>query len=75
MALSPKMGTVKYWFNGENGYGFIHPEDGSEAVFVHHTGVAPYSGVQGLHEGARVTYEVVRRKMGGLWAEEVCKAD
>jgi cold shock protein len=75
LALSPKVGTVKYWFNGENGYGFIHPEDGGEAVFVHHTGVAPYSGVEGLREGTRVTYEVVREKMCGLWAKEVCRVD
>jgi cold shock protein len=72
--LSQRTGIIKCWFNGEGGYGFIHPDDGGEAVFVHHTRVAPYIKAKSLH-GARVTYEVVRRKMGGLWAEKVYAAD
>ncbi|MDQ3966523.1 MAG: cold shock domain-containing protein, partial [Actinomycetota bacterium] len=38
--MSQRTGIVGCWFNGEGGYGFICPEDGGEAVFVHHTGIA-----------------------------------
>ncbi len=43
MALSQRMGIIKRWFGGEEGYGFIHPEAGGEAVFVHHTGIAAHA--------------------------------
>ncbi len=76
MALSQRMGVIKRWFGGEGGYGFIHPEDaGGEAVFVHHTGIAAHAKAKSLNEGARVTYEVVRKKTGGLWAKDVCRTN
>ncbi len=71
--LTQKTGIVGRWFNGEGGYGFIHPDDGGEAVFVHHTGIAAHTKARTLKAGGRVTYEVARRKMGGLWAKDVCK--
>jgi len=55
-------GTVK-WFNEEKGYGFITPDDGSEDLFVHHTGIVG-SGFKSLEEGARVSYEVTQGKKG-----------
>ena len=63
-------GTVK-WFNGEKGYGFIEPDDGSEDVFVHYTGIAG-SGFRSLEEGDKVTYEVGRGKKG-MQAQNVSK--
>ena len=63
-------GTVK-WFNDEKGFGFIAPEDGSEDVFVHHTGIAG-SGFKSLEEDERVTYEVTRGRKG-LQAANVSK--
>ena len=61
-------GTVK-WFNDEKGYGFISPDDGSEDVFVHYTGIEG-SGFKSLDEGAKVTYEVTQGQKG-LQAESV----
>jgi CspA family cold shock protein len=73
--LSQKTGIVERWFNGEGGYGFIHPDDGGEAVFVHHTGIAAHAKANSLKEGVRVSYEVVRRKMAGVWAKDVRTTD
>ena len=53
-------GTVK-WFNAQKGFGFIQPEDGSKDVFVHITAVQA-AGMQGLDEGQKVSYEVVRER-------------
>ena len=64
-------GTVK-WFNDEKGYGFISPDDGSEDVFVHYTGIEG-SGFKSLDEGAKVTYEVTQGQKG-LQAESVTLA-
>ncbi len=61
-------GTVK-WFSNEKGYGFIRPDDGSEDVFVHHTGIAG-DGFKSLQEGDKVTYEVTQGRKG-LQAENV----
>ena len=69
--LNQKTGIVERWFNGEGGYGFIHPEEGGEAVFVHHTGIAAHAKAKSLKEGVRVSYEVVGRKMAGVWAKDV----
>jgi len=61
-------GTVK-WFNGEKGYGFIAPSDGSADVFVHFTGISG-SGYRSLEEGQTVEYDVTQGQKG-LQAENV----
>jgi CspA family cold shock protein len=49
-------GTVK-WFNEQKGYGFIQPDDGGKDVFVHISAVQR-SGLQGLRDGQKVSYEL-----------------
>ncbi|GAB3229942.1 cold-shock protein [Kineococcus gypseus] len=55
-------GTVK-WFNGEKGYGFIAPEDGSADVFVHFSEIQG-SGYRSLEENDRVEYSVTQGAKG-----------
>ncbi|MBT9384522.1 cold-shock protein [Pseudooceanicola sp. CBS1P-1] len=49
-------GTVK-WFNTTKGYGFIAPQGGSKDVFVHISAVER-SGLTGLKDGAKVTFDI-----------------
>ena len=53
-------GSVK-WFNVQKGFGFIQPDGGGKDVFVHITAVQA-AGLNGLDEGQKVTYEVVRER-------------
>ena len=53
-------GTVKF-FNTQKGFGFITPTDGSRDVFVHISAVER-AGLPTLHEGQRVSYEVVTER-------------
>ena len=55
-------GSVK-WFNMQKGYGFIQPDDGSKDVFVHISDVQK-SGLQGLSEGQKISYDVQQGERG-----------
>jgi len=48
-------GTVKF-YNDQKGYGFIHPDDGERDVFVHASALER-SGISGLTEGQKVSFE------------------
>lgn len=50
-------GTVK-WFNSTKGFGFIEPEGGGgKDVFVHISAVER-SGLTGLADGQKVTFDI-----------------
>jgi CspA family cold shock protein len=66
-------GTVK-WFNTQKGYGFINPDDEGNDVFVHITAVQN-SGLTGLNEGQRVTYELAEQRNGRLAAVDLAVVD
>lgn len=55
-------GTVK-WFNGEKGYGFIAPADGTPDVFVHFSAIQD-SGYRTLNEGEAVEFECTQGPKG-----------
>jgi CspA family cold shock protein len=65
-------GTVK-WFNGEKGFGFIQPDDGSQDVFVHISAVER-AGMRGLNEGQKVSFDLVRDLKRGKSSAENLKA-
>jgi CspA family cold shock protein len=55
-------GTVKF-YNAQKGFGFIKPDDGGKDVFVHVTAVEQ-SGIPGLDEGMRISFETEPDKRG-----------
>ena len=65
-------GTVK-WFNATKGFGFIEPEGGSKDVFVHISAVER-SGLTGLADGQKVTFDIQPGRDGRESAENLALA-
>ena len=65
-------GTVK-WFNGQKGFGFIQPDDGSKDVFVHISAVER-AGLGSLNEGQKISYEAKVDSMRGKTSAENLRA-
>jgi CspA family cold shock protein len=55
-------GTVKF-YNSQEGYGFITPDEGEKDVFVHVTAVE-WSGIGSLDQGMRISFETEPDKHG-----------
>ena len=66
------VGTVKF-FNAQKGFGFITPEDGGTDVFVHVTAVEQ-AGLITLHEGQRVSFDLVTDQRRGKTNAQNLKA-
>ena len=62
-------GTVK-WFNTTKGYGFIAPEGGGSDVFVHISAVER-SGLTGLADNQKVSYELREGRDGRTMASDI----
>jgi cold shock protein len=55
-------GIVK-WFNGDKGYGFITPDDGTADVFAHFSAIQS-SGYRSLEENQRVEFDGTQGQKG-----------
>ena len=55
-------GTVKF-YNSTKGFGFIAPDGGGKDVFVHISAVER-SGMAGLNEGQKVTFDLEKDRQG-----------
>ncbi|WP_338466210.1 cold-shock protein [Novosphingobium sp. ZN18A2] len=65
-------GTVKF-FNGDKGYGFIQPDDGSADSFVHISAVQA-AGMMTLTKDQRLNYEVETGRNGKASAVNLSNA-
>ena len=61
-------GTLK-WFDRDQGYGYITPDDGGENHFFSYSAIGG-GGFRNLDKGARVRYDVVEG-LRGPQAEDV----
>ena len=56
-------GTVKF-YNGQQGYGFIQPDNGGKDVYVHATALER-AGIRNLVEGQKVSFDIEEDRRTG----------
>lgn len=66
-------GTVK-WFNTTKGYGFIAPQEGGADIFVHISAVEQ-SGLTGLADDEKVTFDLIEGRDGRQMAGNIAKVE
>ena len=67
------IGFVK-WFDGQRGFGFIQPDDGSNDAFVHISAIEQ-AGLSMLREGQKVSYDLIPGKNGKSAASNIALID
>ena len=65
-------GTVK-WFNAQEGFGSIQPNDGGDDVFVHISAVERAGATQ-LNAGQKIIFDTVISPTSGMAAAENLRA-
>ena len=65
-------GTVK-WFNIQQGFGFIQPDNGGADAFVHISAVER-AGMSMLSEGQKLEFELVADRRSGKMSADNLKA-
>jgi CspA family cold shock protein len=70
--IAMTIGTVKF-FNTQKGFGFIAPEGRASDVFVHISAVEQ-AGMTTLHEGQRLSFDVVTDQKRGKTNAQNLKA-
>ena len=71
---SAATGTVK-WFDDTKGIGFITPEGGGDAIYVHFSSIQ-LNGRKSLSEGLRVAFDLgFRGQAANVRCEDACNVD
>lgn len=65
-------GTIK-WFSNVKGWGFIEPDTPGADIFIHYTAIDG-EGYKTLHEGDKVTYDLVDKGRGPQAQNVRCRA-
>ena len=66
------MGTVTF-YNDQNGFGFIQPDEGSKDVFVHVMALER-AGMRSLAEGQKVAFDTAEDRRSGKIAVDTIRA-